>query len=191
MNQNEIDLLFGRICSASEKLHYLRNKLYQFIKVTDDGELTQLPVPLTVVPQHSQVDISNVRIIVTHAYKSQAELLNLVHDDFQVNANLVPLECLVSRKSKRTSTTLPNPFSRTKRRQYILIWRMIPQSVFVPTALTLKFLILPWSMTHSYWEVPLKMIRQKSVLPMMSSLRISVVCWWLIVQISNRKLWNS
>ena len=40
MNQNEIDLLFGRICSASEKLHYLRNKLYQFIKVTDDGELT-------------------------------------------------------------------------------------------------------------------------------------------------------
>ena len=26
MNQNEIDLLFGRICSASEKLHYLRNK---------------------------------------------------------------------------------------------------------------------------------------------------------------------
>ena len=96
MNQNEIDLLFGRICSASEKLHYLRNKLYQFIKVTDDGELTQLTVPLTVVPQHSQVDISNVRIIVTHAYKSQAELLNLVHDDFQVNANLVPLECLVS-----------------------------------------------------------------------------------------------
>ena len=73
MNQNEIDLLFGRICSASEKLHYLRNKLYQFIKVTDDGELTQLTVPLTVVPQHSQVDISNVRIIVTHAYKSQAE----------------------------------------------------------------------------------------------------------------------
>ena len=73
MNQNEIDLLFGRICSASEKLHYLRNKLYQFIKVTDDGELTQLTVPFDCRSTAQPGGLSNVRIIVTHDIQSQAE----------------------------------------------------------------------------------------------------------------------
>ena len=97
MNQNEIDLLFGRICSASEKLHYLRNKLYQFIKATDDGELNLIDGSFdcrsTAQPGGHFKCSHNCY---APRIQKPSRIAESVHDDFQVNANLVPLECLVS-----------------------------------------------------------------------------------------------
>lgn len=83
---------FRNVCESFDILKYIRNILYSSIKVSDNGDLSQLPSVLHIHP-HSQIDIANP-IIVSHAYSAD-ELLYLVHEDYQVCANLVPIECLL------------------------------------------------------------------------------------------------
>lgn len=93
MNQNTIEALFASACVCFDRLHALRESIYMEITVPDDGELTELPSPIKVIP-HSNEDVSNFQIEVTHAYNDEG-ILSFLHEDLRVCANLIPIECMV------------------------------------------------------------------------------------------------
>lgn len=95
MNQNTTINLYRDVCDSFDVLKDIRNTLYNHISVSDNGELTNLPTVLEIIP-HSQMDnpCSEGPLFVSQAYAAD-KMLFLVQIDFQICANLIPIECLL------------------------------------------------------------------------------------------------